>query len=200
MSKQTINLGTVPTGVGGDTPRSAFTKTQSNFDEIYAALGASGNPGTLPASLPVAQGGTGGTTAATARSGLGLGSAAVAAVVGTVSQSGGVPSGAIIEQGSNANGVYTKFADGTMLCRGTTPGLGVDQTTTTQAYSSVLTLPATFVGSYDTKLNIIGVNVTNVFQGYCRAANTSASTITIIQYWNFVQTYGYSYLATGRWF
>jgi len=37
MSKQTINLGTAPTGVGGDTPRSAFTKTQSNFDELYAA-------------------------------------------------------------------------------------------------------------------------------------------------------------------
>ena len=39
MSKQTINLGTAPTGVGGDTPRSAFTKTQANFDELYAALG-----------------------------------------------------------------------------------------------------------------------------------------------------------------
>ena len=41
MSKQTIQLGTAPTGVGGDTPRSAFTKTQSNFDELYAALGGS---------------------------------------------------------------------------------------------------------------------------------------------------------------
>ena len=33
--------------------------------------------------------------------------------VGIVSQSGGVPTGAIIERGSNANGEYTKFADGT---------------------------------------------------------------------------------------
>lgn len=56
MSKQTINLGTVPTGVGGDTPRSAFTKTQSNIDEIYAALGASGSPATLPPALSVAWG------------------------------------------------------------------------------------------------------------------------------------------------
>ncbi|WP_247255880.1 hypothetical protein [Pseudomonas moorei] len=39
MSQQTILLGTAPTGAGGDTPRSAFTKAQSNFDEIYAALG-----------------------------------------------------------------------------------------------------------------------------------------------------------------
>lgn len=39
-------------------------------------------------------------------------------VVGTVSQSGGVPTGAVIERGSNVNGDYTKFADGTMICRG----------------------------------------------------------------------------------
>lgn len=37
MGKQTINLGTTPTGVGGDTPRSAFTKVNSNFDELYAS-------------------------------------------------------------------------------------------------------------------------------------------------------------------
>lgn len=36
--------------------------------------------------------------------------------VGTVSQSGGVPTGAIIESGSNANGRYVKYADGTMIC------------------------------------------------------------------------------------
>ena len=36
--------------------------------------------------------------------------------VGTVSQSGGVPNGAIIEQGSNANGRWLKFADGSMQC------------------------------------------------------------------------------------
>ncbi|WP_155740633.1 hypothetical protein [Pseudomonas fluorescens] len=119
MSKQTISLGTAPTGVGGDTPRSAFTKTQSNFDELYAALGASGSPAALPASLPVAQGGTGGTTQVAARSGLGLGTAAVAAILGTVSQSGGVPTGAIMEIGSNANGAYFKFANGMLVCTNT---------------------------------------------------------------------------------
>lgn len=66
--------------------------------------------------LPVALGGTGGTTAAAARSNLGLGSAAVAAIVGTVSQSGGVPTGAIIQRGSNANGDFVRFADGTQIC------------------------------------------------------------------------------------
>jgi hypothetical protein len=37
-------------------------------------------------------------------------------ILGTVSQSGGVPTGAIIEQGSNANGSFTRYADGTLLC------------------------------------------------------------------------------------
>jgi len=37
-------------------------------------------------------------------------------ILGTVSQSGGVPTGAIIERGSNADGEYVKFADGTMIC------------------------------------------------------------------------------------
>ncbi|ARE84936.1 pyocin knob domain-containing protein [Roseovarius mucosus] len=37
-------------------------------------------------------------------------------LVGTVSQSGGVPTGAVIERGSNANGDYVRFADGTQIC------------------------------------------------------------------------------------
>ncbi|MFM5266243.1 hypothetical protein ACET9V_08345 [Aeromonas caviae] len=38
-------------------------------------------------------------------------------IIGPLSQLGGVPTGAIIEHGSNANGEYVKFADGTMICR-----------------------------------------------------------------------------------
>lgn len=44
-------------------------------------------------------------------------SAARADILGTVSQSGGVPTGAIIEKGSNSNGEYVRFADGTQICR-----------------------------------------------------------------------------------
>jgi hypothetical protein len=39
-----------------------------------------------------------------------------AGIVGTVSQSGGIPTGAIIESGSNAAGSYIKFANGTLIC------------------------------------------------------------------------------------
>lgn len=36
-------------------------------------------------------------------------------ILGIVSQSGNIPTGAIIERGSNANGRYTKYADGTVF-------------------------------------------------------------------------------------
>ena len=37
-------------------------------------------------------------------------------ILGTASQSDGIPTGAIIERGSNANGEYVKLADGTLIC------------------------------------------------------------------------------------
>lgn len=79
--------------------------------------------------VPVALGGTGAPTAAGARTSLGLGSAAVRSalgstgalysrdsILGAVSQSSGVPTGAVIDRGSNANGEYVRFADGTQVC------------------------------------------------------------------------------------
>lgn len=41
-----------------------------------------------------------------------------APLTGTVSHTGGVPTGAIIEQGTNTNGNYTRFADGTQIVYG----------------------------------------------------------------------------------
>lgn len=37
-------------------------------------------------------------------------------ILGTVSQSGGVPTGAILETGANANGIYIRFASGIQIC------------------------------------------------------------------------------------
>ncbi|WP_248917045.1 tail fiber assembly protein [Pseudomonas entomophila] len=74
MAKQTINLGSAPTGAGGDTQRSAFARTQANFDELYAALGGDN----LPAALPIVRGGTGAQSVEGARAALGLGTGATA--------------------------------------------------------------------------------------------------------------------------
>lgn len=72
-------------------------------------------------------------------------------ILGTVSQSGGVPGGAIIEQGSNANGYYTKFADGTLICHGIVALGGIAlQTVWNSMFRSsslIYNFPATFVGT-----------------------------------------------------
>ena len=39
-----------------------------------------------------------------------------ASLIGPVSQTGGLPTGAVIEQGQNANGSYVRWADGTQIC------------------------------------------------------------------------------------
>lgn len=44
------------------------------------------------------------------------GKAVIPGVVGTVAQVGGIPTGQVVERGSNANGEYVRFADGTQIC------------------------------------------------------------------------------------
>ncbi|WP_233544967.1 DUF2793 domain-containing protein [Pseudooceanicola sediminis] len=56
-----------------------------------------------------------------------------ASVVGPVAQTGGTPSGAVIESGSNANGEYTRWADGTQIC--------------TNGNAAITTDPAAFSGT-----------------------------------------------------
>jgi hypothetical protein len=65
-------------------------------------------------------------------------------ILGTVSQSGGVPTGAIIERGSNANGSFVKYADGTMICQFQYSN---NRTVSSTVISVTRTLPATFVNS-----------------------------------------------------
>ncbi|WP_447775288.1 phage tail protein [Pseudomonas chlororaphis] len=77
----------------------------NTYGAKMAALGTTGNYDILPLN----KGGTGNTTGTAQK-------LVSSAMVGTVSQSGGVPTGAIIERGTNANGEFTKFADGTMIC------------------------------------------------------------------------------------
>jgi hypothetical protein len=90
-------------------------------------------------------------SAATSRTNLGLGTSAQRDLLGTVSQSGGTPTGSIIERGSNANGEYVKFADGTLVCtKSTSVTTAVSSTygslfvSTQQVLGS---LPATFAAT-----------------------------------------------------
>lgn len=60
--------------------------------------------------------------------------------VGTVSETGGVPTGAIVQSGSNANGSFVRFADGTQLCWHTVELVQVSGAT----LSSIWTFPIAF--------------------------------------------------------
>lgn len=95
----------------------------------------------LTTALSIAQGGTGNTTGTASK-------LAAAAMVGTVSQSGGVPTGAVIEAGSNSNGWFIKFADATMICRGVvTAAPSIANASGGVFYATgSLAFPATFVG------------------------------------------------------
>lgn len=72
------------------------------------------------------------------------GNAVIPGLVGTVSQSGGVPTGAVVERGSNANGEYVRFADGTQICAGRTGSVDI---ISGESVEFSKTLPAAFSGA-----------------------------------------------------
>lgn len=50
-------------------------------------------------------------------------------ILGTVSQSGGAPTGGIIQRGSNSNGEFVRFADGTQICTTPEEAINIDEST-----------------------------------------------------------------------
>ncbi|MBK5400520.1 hypothetical protein JFU47_28010 [Pseudomonas sp. TH39(2020)] len=160
----------------------------------------------LTTALSVSQGGTGGTSQSAARTGLGLGSAAVAPMVGTVSQSGGSPTGAIIERGSNAAGEFTKYADGTIVLSGRMSLAGLTWTTgvgVRYASSPNVSIPAPIVSGriafHTNNGDVSGLSA------YVAAATLGTSAITNIYYAAPSGTSGSAvpttdYVIHGRWF
>lgn len=124
-------------------------------------------------------------------------------ILGTVSQSGGIPTGAIYETGTNANGTYTKFADGTMICSATsTTGLTASSAAgavfTTSSAS--LTFPAAFIA---TPVVMAGSVYITGGGGWASVSTviptTTACRISVWSHVNTHQAYP-SYIAVGRWF
>lgn len=215
----TGNYDVLPTGKGGTgiTDLSSFIQGLLNDGDAPAArltLGAakSGSNNDITAlsalatALSVAQGGTGGNTPTLARSGLGLGSAAVAAILGAVSQSGGTPTGALMEYVSNSAGEAWKFANGLVMTvttsvRTITLGTAFGAMFYPGAASTGPTTPVTFVGTPFNALVISGGGNLSV------SAPTGA--IPAGSYQNFYHmapisspaaSFTYSYLAIGRWY
>lgn len=120
-------------------------------------------------------------------------------ILGTVSQSGGVPTGAIIERGSNANGEYIKWADGTLECW--------QRSVTVECVADVdldvtWPLPAAFnaVNAAAT-CTLRSPATTNVFTVHKLQGNhTSAAACTMRVRFSVTQSYLLTFHAIGRWY
>lgn len=122
--------------------------------------------------------------------------------VGTVTQSNGAPTGALIERGSNANGEYVRYADGTQICW-TTGGPYIDVNTAAGAVfkSSVIgswIFPASF-------LSVATITITASAQSDDRwvnafAFNTASAVVNHFGYAQSSNLVGTRLMAVGRWF
>jgi hypothetical protein len=103
--------------------------------------------------------------------------------VGTVSESSGAPTGDIIERGSNANGEYVKYADGTLICWGeiTAPADGG-----TGAKTGTWTFPSEFIDTNRKVFCNFRFNSNNNMNRirYLHPVNSSVSTTSQIIGWH----------------
>lgn len=120
-------------------------------------------------------------------------------MVGTVSQSGGVPTGAIIENGSNSNGDYTKFADGTLIVsmRGTENRSSSGVNTTTLTYPHVFSEDISDTGSVDATLN---TSVPETATNISVSGTYSRTTIDILIDRSSTTNSAFYITVTGRWY
>lgn len=122
-------------------------------------------------------------------------------ILGTVSQSAGVPTGAVIERGINANGEYVRFADGTQIC-----GISFTGALSPTAYGSggiyrsifTWTLPASHIGDVSVCANGVD-SVTHGWGGGLRATDSSVDV-----FWfslaSSITNSGIRLLTIGRWY
>lgn len=98
-------------------------------------------------------------------------------ILGTVSQSAGVPTGAVIERGSNANGEYVRFADGTQICTFSgSVSLAVSSGPSNGLYYASLPLwsyPSVFAATPFCFQDVIGSGILIPLPGVVSATNNS---------------------------
>ncbi|MDC0739521.1 DUF2793 domain-containing protein [Cognatishimia sp. SS12] len=118
-------------------------------------------------------------------------------LLGSVSESGGLPTGAVIEQGSNANGEYVRFADGTQICTATL-SLDINQTAGALFWSGAQTQD--FAMPFVAAPHGSG-SLQNTARGWINA-RASSSTAWAVSGFSFETRSGdtAALIAIGRWF
>jgi len=120
-------------------------------------------------------------------------------ILGVVSQAGGVPTGALIESGSNANGWYARWADGTQICRAAVTGIDIANAVggVYRSAGTSVTWPAEFVSSGSVSAFACDNFSANIWGG-CNASAESGS-IVLFYHTSITGRTGVA-VATGRWF
>lgn len=192
MAIQTVNTGTTPNDGTGDPARTAFIKVNDNFTQPENAASR------LVATNAQALAGTAGVLPDAE----GVHAAIRGLAVGTVSQSGGVPTGAIIERGSNVNGEYVRFADGTQICQITKTDVSVKIDAALhggfRSAGLTWTYPIDFVDNPDVAakplgLSAFGAQVANTYTSSCSYVYTSVTSQS-------AASRDISIVAIGRWY
>lgn len=123
-------------------------------------------------------------------------------VVGTVSQVAGVPTGAIIERGSNANGLYTKYADGTMECRITFSPTDIaanNRLLSAWTYPATFTLPPIITASPSLNFSDVADPCTVVVD-HGTALTASGTRICRFNLHTVTRSIGFTAIARGYWY
>ena len=136
-----------------------------------------------------------------------IGTSAAADILGTVSATGTypnlVPTGAIMEAGSNANGQYVKYADGTMIARFTSSTIVTSSSAVGNIFESSsfsFSLPAAFVLPPEVFFSVFRTNGKCWASGGAHASRSNTSTSLLHIMGSSSTDAGYpSYVAIGRW-
>ncbi len=130
-------------------------------------------------------------------------------IVGTVSQASGLPTGAVIERGSNANGEYVRFADGTQIC---TKRVTLNNQNTNTAYGSMFAsapllagntiYAAAFIATPVCQItaHVANLTVFTAVGGVGDVSNTPATVYAVSTTSVTDRTIYCNVTATGRWF
>jgi hypothetical protein len=141
--------------------------------------------------LGIAEGGTGATS-------MGAGA------VGAVAQAAGIPTGAIIESGSNATGEYIRYADGTQICTRTVTltNFAVNNVIGSLFYgsSTALTFAMPFISAPFAKIEAIGSGFAYMVGGFSPSTTVTGTYVIMSPSSVASVTLTIRIFAIGRWF
>ena len=111
-------------------------------------------------------------------------------IIGAVSQSAGLPTGALMERGSNGNGEYVRYADGTLIC------------TRTLTASASAAVTWTFPAAFSAAPVITGTAVATVLASVCldSAPTTTSAALSVRDKTDARRADSMTLTAIGRWF